>query len=41
MTVLKSHSAHNEISNAASAQLACTVRKRYILRKQMTALKLW
>lgn len=41
MTVLESHSARNKISNAASAQLACTVRKRYILRKQMTALKLW
>lgn len=41
MTVLESQSAHNKISSAASAQLACIVRKRYVLRKQMAALKLW
>jgi len=41
VTVLESQSAHNKMSSAASAQLACTVRKRYILSKQMTAPKLW
>lgn len=41
MTVLELQSARNKISSAASAQVAGIVRKRYVLRKQMTALKLW
>lgn len=41
MTVLELQSARNKVSSAASAQLAWIVRKRYVLRKQMTALKLW
>lgn len=41
MTVLELQSACNKISSAASAQIARIVRKRYVLRKQMTALKLW
>lgn len=34
MTVLELQSAR-KISSAASAQLACIVRKRYVLRKQI------